>query len=219
MVIGTGTGSLEARVYEALEDAILGGELKAGASITELGLSAQLGVSRTPIRAALHRLDDEGLIELSPNKGAVVIGVNIDDLIDIYRIRMRLEGLASALAAEKMTDEEKKELSDTVELSEFYIRKKDAEHIKELDTAFHSEIFKKSGSSTLCKILTDLHRSIKAYRKLSLSASGRIEASVKEHREILEAILRSDAQEAERLTYKHVENAMKSTLGAIKNED
>ena len=219
MVIGTGTGSLEARVYEVLEDAILGGELKAGASITELGLSEQLGVSRTPIRAALHRLDDEGLIELSPNKGAVVIGVNIDDLIDIYRIRMRLEGLASALAAEKMTDEEKKELSDTVELSEFYIRKKDAEHIKELDTAFHSEIFKKSGSRTLCKILTDLHRSIKAYRKLSLSASGRIEASVKEHREILEAILRSDAQEAERLTYKHVENAMKSTLGAIKNED
>ncbi len=217
MVISAGSGSLESKVYEALEEAILGGELKEGTPLTELGLSEKLGVSRTPIRAALHRLDEEGLIELSPNKGAVVLGVNGDDLIDIYRIRMRLEGLASAMAAEKMTDEEKKALSDTVELSEFYIRKNDAEHIKELDTAFHSEIFKKSGSRMLCKILTDLHRSIKAYRKLSLSEAGRIEASVREHREILEAILRSDAKEAERLTYQHVENAMKSTVGAINN--
>ena len=217
MVISAGSGSLESKVYEALEDAILGGELKAGEPLTELSLSEKLGVSRTPIRAALHRLDEEGLVELSPNKGAVVVGVNGDDLVDIYRIRMRLEGLASAMAAEKMTDEDKKALADTVELSEFYIRKNDAEHIKELDTAFHSEIYKKSGSRMLCKILSDLHRSIKAYRKLSLSASGRLCESVKEHREILEAILRSDAKEAELLTYKHVENAMKSTLGAIEN--
>ena len=125
MVISAGSGSLESKVYEALEEAILGGELKQGTPLTELGLSEKLGVSRTPIRAALHRLDEDGLIELSPNKGAVVLGVNGDDLIDIYRIRMRLEGLASAMAAEKMTDEEKKALSDTVELSEFYIRKND----------------------------------------------------------------------------------------------
>ncbi len=217
MVISAGAGSLESRVYKALEDAILSGELKEGAPLTELGLSEKLGVSRTPIRAALHRLDEDGLIKLSPNKGAVVIGVSGDDLVDIYRIRMRLEGLASAMAAEKMTEDDKKSLSDTVELSEFYIRKNDAEHIKELDTAFHSEIFKKSGSRMLCRILTDLHRSIKSYRKLSLSENGRIQASVKEHREILEAILRSDAKEAERLTYLHVENAMKSTLGAIEN--
>ena len=217
MVISAGSGSLELKVYEALTEAILGGELKAGEPLTELGLSEKLGVSRTPIRAALHRLDEEGLIEISPNRGAVVLGVDAEDLIDIYRIRMRLEGLAAAMAAEKMTAEEKKALSETVELSEFYIRKNDAEHIKELDTAFHCEIFKKSGSRMLCKILTDLHKSIKTYRKLSLSGTGRIEASVKEHREILEAILRSDAGEAERLTYLHVENAMKSTIDAINN--
>ncbi len=218
MVISAGAGSLESKVYEALQEAILGGELKEGAPLTELALSEKLGVSRTPIRAALHRLDEDGLVELSPNKGAVVVGVSGDDLVDIYRIRMRLEGLASAMAAEKMTSEEKKALADTVELSEFYIRKNDAEHLKELDTAFHSEIYKKSGSRMLCRILSDLHKSIKTYRKLSLSEEGRIEASVREHRLILEAILRSDAKEAERLTYLHIDNAMKSTLGAIENK-
>lgn len=217
MVISRESGSLESRVYEALEDAILAGEFKAGTPLTELGISEKLGVSRTPVRAALHRLDEEGLVELSPNRGAVVVGVTGDDLVDIYRIRMRLEGLASAMAAEKMTDEDKKALKEKVELSEFYIQRRDTENIKELDTAFHSEIYKKSGSRMLCKILSDLHRSIKTYRKISLSAEGRTEASVREHREILEAILRSDAAEAERLTSLHIENAMKSTLGAIDN--
>ncbi|MBE6538816.1 MAG: GntR family transcriptional regulator [Ruminococcaceae bacterium] len=217
MVISRESGSLESRVYEALEDAILAGEFKAGTPLTELGVSEKLGVSRTPVRAALHRLDEEGLVELSPNRGAVVVGVTGDDLVDIYRIRMRLEGLASAMAAEKMTEEDKKALRDKVELSEFYIQRRDTENIKELDTAFHSEIYKKSGSRMLCKILSDLHRSIRAYRKLSLSAEGRLEVSVREHREILEAILRSDAAEAERLTALHIENAMKSTLGAIDN--
>ncbi len=216
MVIGSESGSLEKRVYHTLEEAILTGELKSGDPLTELALSEKLGVSRTPIRAALHRLDEDGLVSLSPNRGAVVVGVNSDDLYDIYRIRTCLEGLASKMAAEKMTDEDKKALGETLELSEFYIRKNDPEHIKELDTAFHSEIFKKSGSRMLCKILTDLHRSIKAYRKLSLSKDGRTEASVREHREIYEAIMRSDPEEAERLTVKHIENAMQSTLDAMK---
>ncbi|MEE0969131.1 MAG: GntR family transcriptional regulator [Clostridia bacterium] len=215
MVTATHEGSLESKVYGALEEAILSGELKAGEPLTELSLSKKFGVSRTPIRAALHRLDEDGLVKLSPNRGAVVVGVDGDDLCDIYRIRKCLEGLASAMAAEKMTAEDKKALGETLDLSEFYIRKDDAEHIKELDSAFHNEIFKKSGSRMLCKILSDLHRTIKGYRKISLSKTGRIEASVREHREIYEAILRSDAKEAERLTVKHIENAMNSTLNAI----
>ncbi|MBR4295836.1 MAG: GntR family transcriptional regulator [Clostridia bacterium] len=215
MELSRDSGLLEIKVYEALRDAILSGEYKAGSPLTELGICEKLGVSRTPVRSAIHRLSEDGLIDSSPNKGAVVIGVNGDDLVDIYRIRMRLEGLASALAAEKMTAEEKKELSDYVELSEFYIMKKDAEHIKELDTVFHSKIYEKSGSRMLCKILSDLHRNIKAYRKLSLTAPGRPEESVKEHREILEAILNSDASEAERLTSLHIEKALLSIQNAL----
>ena len=215
MIIGKETGSLEDRVFWALEDAILCGEFKSGDALTELGISEQLGVSRTPVRGALHRLAEEGLVSLAPNRGAVVVGVTKDDLIDIYRIRTRLEGLASALAAENMTEEEKKILTDSVELAEFYIRRQDAEHMKELDTAFHSTIYQASGSRLLCKILSDLHRNIRVYRKLSLTADGRLEKSVEEHRGILEAILCGDAAEADRLTSLHVEHALANTLSIL----
>ena len=217
MIINKDIASLEERVYTALEEAILSGELKKGEALTELGVSEKLGVSRTPVRGALHRLAEEGLIEVSPNRVAFVVGVTTDDLIDIYRIRMRLEGLAAAMAAVKMSPEGKKALSESVELSEFYLQKQDPEHLKELDTTFHGEIYRACGSRTLCKILSELHRNIKAYRKLSLTVPGRLEKSVEEHREILDAILRHDADAAEQLTSAHVEHALSNMLLALKN--
>jgi len=218
MIMNKDTISLEEWVYAKLEEEILSGALTRGDPLTELSLSERLGVSRTPVRGALHRLAEEGLIEIAPNRGAVVIGVTKDDLIDIYHIRMRLEGLAAAMAAVKMTEEEKKSLTDAVELSEFYIGKQDAEHLKELDTTFHGTIYQASGSRTLCKILSELHRNIKAYRKLSLTVPGRLEKSVEEHREILDAILRSDAEAADHLTSAHVERALANMLTALQEQ-
>ena len=219
MIISKDTSSLEERVYGELEEALLSGEFKSGEALTELSLSEKLGVSRTPVRSAIHRLAEEGLIAITPNRGAVVIGVTEQDLIDIYKIRIRLEGLAAAMAATKMTDEEKKALAESVELAEFYIQKNDTEKLKELDTSFHGAIYRASGSRILCKILSELHRNIKAYRKLSLTVPGRLEKSVEEHREITDAILRSDAEEADRLTSLHVERALANLLIATKTGD
>ncbi len=210
-----GTSSLEEKVYAGLEDAILANEYHEGDALTEIALCQKFGVSRTPVRSALHRLAEEGLIEIAPNRGAVVIGVTKDDLIDIYRIRMRLEGLASAMAAENMTGAQKTELRESVELAEFYISKQDTEHLKELDTVFHRIIYQASGSRMLCKILSDLHRSIRAYRKLSLSVPGRLEKSVEEHREILKAIEAGDVDEAEALTSEHISHALTNMLAAF----
>jgi len=123
------------------------------------------------------------------------------------------------MAATKMTDEEKKTLAESVELAEFYIQKNDTEKLKELDTSFHGAIYRASGSRILCKILSELHRNIKAYRKLSLTVPGRLEKSVEEHREITDAILRSDAEEADRLTSLHVERALANLLIATKTGD
>lgn len=216
-MISKGTASLEAKVYSELQDAILMGSFKKGEALTELALSEKLGVSRTPVRGALSRLSEEGLVELIPNRGAVVVGITKEDLVDIYRIRMRLEGLASAMAAEKITDKEKKELIETAELSEFYIKKNDGEHIKELDTQFHQTIYKACGSRMLEKVLTDLHRNIKAYRKVSLTSPVRAKKSAEEHHQILNAIIRGDAAEADRLTSLHVEHALTNMLTAIEN--
>lgn len=209
--------SLEEKVYDELADAILSGKYKKGDALTETALSKALGASRTPVRSALHRLAEEGLVEIVPNRGAVVIGVTAEDLIDIYRIRMRLEGLASAIAAENMSEEGKKKLLENVELSEFYITKQDSEHFKELDTDFHCIIYRATESRTLERILSDLHRNSKAYRKLSLTVPGRAEKTAEEHRGILDAILSGDAKKAEELTSAHIEHALKNMLTAMKH--
>ena len=212
MIVDKKIHSLEEQVYFTLEDEILSGKLKRGETITENSLSARLGVSRTPLRAALHRLAEEGLIEISPNRGAVVMGIGKEELVDIYKIRMRLEGLASAEAAKKISAEDKKRLKEIVELSDFYIAKQDSERLKELDTEFHSIIYQAGGNRMLCKVLSDLHKNVHIYRKRSLTVVDRLEKSVSEHKMILAAIEHGDADAADRLTSSHIEAALNNLL-------
>ena len=216
MIIDNYAKSLEQSVFLKLEEEILNGYLKKGDTLTENSLSARLGVSRTPIRAALHHLAEEGLVKIETNRGVTVVGVSESDLIDIYTIRMRLEGLASRQAAASISQKDLEELRESVELSEFYIRKRDAEHLKELDTRFHEIIYRASANPRLEKILSELHRNIRVYRKLSLSVSDRLERSVEEHREILSAIESGNADEADRLMTDHIRQAMESVLFAAK---
>ena len=215
MIIDSVNQSLEVQVFSYIEDGILSGRYKSGEQLTELGLTKEIGVSRTPIRSALHRLSEEGLVELTPNRRVVVLGVTKDDVIDTYKIRIRLEGLASRLCAELIDKEKIGKLCEVVELSEFYISKSNTEKIKELDTEFHHIIYEATGNRMLAKILGDLHKKIKVYRKASLSVGERVEKSVKEHREILEAIKKGDGDEAERLTSIHIENAMKNVRASF----
>jgi DNA-binding GntR family transcriptional regulator len=216
MIIDNYAKSLEQSVFLRLEEEILNGDLKKGDTLTENSLSARLGVSRTPVRAALHHLAEEGLVKIEANRGVTVVGVSESDLIDIYTIRMRLEGLASRQAAKSISAKDLEELRESVELSEFYIRKRDTEHLKELDSKFHEIIYRASSNPRLDKILSELHRNIRVYRKLSLSVSDRLERSVEEHREILSAIESGNADEADRLTTDHIRQAMESVLSAAK---
>lgn len=217
-MIHKGNASLEEKVYIELQEAILSETLKKGESLTELSLSEKLGVSRTPVRSALQRLSEVGLVKIVPNRGAVVLGVTKEDILDIYRIRMRLEGLASAMAALNMSDADKKKLTETVELSEFYLSKNNTENLKELDTSFHRVIYEASGSRTLARILSDLHLNTKGYRRISLAIPGRLERTTKEHREILNAILAGDAEKADRLTSEHIEHALANMLTALSED-
>ena len=215
MIVDSKSPSLEEMVYLRLEEEILSGELPRGKSLGEIALAKRLGVSRTPIRVALHRLWEDGLVEIQPNKGATVLGINVNDLIDIYKIRERLEGLASSLAAVRISDEGLERLSSLVETAECDIEKNDTEHIKDMDTVFHSIIYEASGSRFLSHTLSELHNKIKAYRKRSLGVPGRVEKSAREHREIFEAIKAGNAEEADRLTSLHVQRALENMLSAV----
>lgn len=212
MIVDKNAKSLEESVFFTLEDEILSGKLKRGDTLTETALSARLGVSRTPLRGALHRLAEEGLIDMIPNRGAVVIGIGRQELIDIYKIRMRLEGLASYEAAGRISEEDLDRLRELVELGDFYIARRDAERLKEIDTEFHNIIYNASGNRLLCKTLSDLHRNIQVYRKRSLAVAERLATSSAEHKQILSAIERGDAEAADRLTSAHIEAALQNLL-------
>lgn len=216
MVSGFEEGAtLGTRVYRRLESDILSGRYAVGSSLTELSLTADLGVSRTPVRAALVRLEDEGLVRLIPNKGAVVLGISPEDLADIYRIRMRLEGLAAARAAERIKEEDAAHLTETVELAEFYVARGDIARLRDLDSDFHRSVYLASGSRMLADTLSDLHRKIAAYRARALTAPTRVGESIAEHRAILEAILAHDADRADRLASEHAAHALTNILELI----
>ena len=203
--------SLAEQVFERLENEILSGVYQRGELLTEMKLVSDLGVSRTPIREALHRLEQERLIETS-QKGFLVLGVTQQDLADIFEIREKIEGAASRLAAEKITDEHLAQLRETLELQEFYVARHDADHIKSYDSQFHKLIYRFSGSSVYYDTLIPLHKKVQKYRKASVENESRAVQSAKEHRVIFEAIAAHDGKKAEQYTIEHIVNAANHIL-------
>lgn len=204
--------SIADQVFEELEKEILVGNFSRDELLTEIKLSEKMGVSRTPIREALRRLDQEHLIEITP-KGAKVIGISQDDIRDIYEIRLRIEGLAARWAAEKATDEAINAMREVLDLQEFYTSKAAPEQLKNTDSRFHEILYAASGSNALLDTLAPLHRRIVKYRRASLSGQQRAEQSYDEHKALFQAILNHDGDEAERLLRLHIENARDNILG------
>ena len=205
------TISLADQVFDHLENDILSGKYQRGEILTESKLSAELGVSRTPIREALRRLEQEHIIEES-GKGSVVIGINEKDLEDIFMIRKSLECQVAALAAKNRTEEQLKQLREALEFQEFYLNKKDPDQIKLMDSRFHETLYKLSGSTAFYDTLVPLHKKIQKYRRASVTDSSRAEASVAEHRKIYEAIEAKNTALAAKYASEHVENAYKHIM-------
>ena len=206
------SGGLTSFVYDRLREDILSGAYSAGEAITELGVSRELAVSRTPVREALRQLELAGLVEITPNKGAVVIGITEDDIRDVYEIRAKIERGAAERAAKNATDEDIAKLTDIVELSEFYASRGKIEQLRGIDGSFHTQVYKMSGSKIFDHVLGELHSYVSRWRENSLRTHSRAEASVHEHRQILEAIKSHDAALAGDLATLHVKNAAENML-------
>lgn len=205
------TISLADQVFDHLENDILSGKYQRGEVLTESKLCAEMGVSRTPIREALRRLEQEHIIEES-GKGSVVIGINEKDLEDIFLIRKSLECMAASLAAKNRTDEQLKDLKEALEFQEFYLHKNDPDQIKLMDNRFHETLYKLSGSTTFYDTLVPLHKKIQKYRRASVENSSRAAASVAEHRKIYEAIEAQNSAAAAKYASEHVENAYRHIM-------
>lgn len=210
------TTSLADQVFEKLENDIIQGVYPRGEILTELKLVEQLGVSRTPIREALRRLEQERLIE-DTGKGSRVVGITEDDLEDIMNIRQRVESLAAYYATVNMTPEGLAQLTHVVDLQEFYFAKGDAEHLRQVDDQFHDLICTLSKRTVIMDTLIPLHRKTRRYRLISMADWNRTTNTRQEHEAIFKAIAAGDAELASRLTARHIENAKAHMIGGIKH--
>ena len=206
--------SLADIVFERLENEILGGKYAYGEVLTEARLCEEMGVSRTPIREAIRRLEQENILRES-GKGMVVQGITAEDIADILDIRVRIEGIAARRAAEKMTPEQKKALVNAVDLQEFYVSKADPDNVQWQDHAFHEMIYEGCGSTTLQSTLVPLHRKAQKFRRASVEKINRAHESTAEHRRICVAILAGDGDAAEAAMNDHLLHARESMIGQL----
>ena len=206
------TTSLADQVFDKLENDIIQGTYPKGEILTELKLVEQLGVSRTPIREALRRLEQEHLIE-DAGKGSRVIGITEDDVRDIMEIREKIEGLAAYYATINLTDEGLAELTHIVDMMDFFFAKWDPEHLRRADDDFHECICRLSRRSVIKDTLVPLHRKTRRYRRVAMEDRERSASTLKEHHEIFEAIKSGDAELARELSAKHIVNAKVHMFG------
>lgn len=206
--------SLADQVFDKLENDIIHGVYAKGEILTELKLVEQLGVSRTPIRDALRRLEQERLIA-DTGKGSVVLGITEEDLRDIMNIRERIEGLCAYYAAKNITAEGIKELAHITDLQDFYFNKGDTDRLRQVDDEFHDAICRLSQRHVISDTLTPLHRKTRRYRRIAMEDRERTTQTLKEHYEIYRAIASGDADLAKSLMKQHIINAK---LHMIKGE-
>ena len=193
-------------VFQTLRQAILRGELKPGERLMEIHLAQKLGVSRTPVREAIHKLELEGLALMIPRKGAVVAEITLRDLEEVLEVRMALEELAVRSACRRINKEQLKELWNlTVEFKQALSSGADVSVYAEADVAFHDAIYAATGNSRLVQMLSNLREQMYRYRMEYLKDRGAHSKLAKEHEEILAALEKRDEAAAVSIMRQHVE--------------
>ena len=196
-------------VFKSVRGAILSGVLKPGERLMEVQMAEKLGVSRTPIREAIRKLELEGLVIMMPRKGAYVADLSIKDITDVLEIRAALEGLASGLAALRITDEEIDGLKLTALHFHQAIETGDFDKIVQMDIEFHDRIFKAARNEKLLQINNNLREQVQRFRIMYINKSNKSKNLAKEHYEIAEAISNRNIEMAANIAKRHIENAEK----------
>ncbi|MFD4819638.1 GntR family transcriptional regulator [Peribacillus butanolivorans] len=196
--------SIATEVFDQLKLKIINGELKNGERLVEMNLAKEMGVSRTPVREAVQRLEQEGLVEILPRKHCVVKGITFEAINEIVLIRSLLEPTAARVAASKITDEQLLKLKSYLEQSEMYFQQGRIEDLMKVHDLFHAEIIKASGLNRLINMLENLHDYIVHFRYSFLRRPHLVERSIKEHSEIYEALCSRDEDRVEKVFIKHL---------------
>ncbi|MBS6196442.1 MAG: GntR family transcriptional regulator [Clostridiales bacterium] len=202
-------------VFSTLRQAILRGELKPGERLMEVSLSNRLGVSRTPVREAIRMLEQEGLVNMVPRKGAQVAQITERDLNDVLEVRLGLEELAVRFACERITGEELGELELALQGFEQSMAKADLSALAEADVRFHDIIYKATHNERLVQIINNIREQMYRYRIEYLKDVESRKMLVAEHYAIFEALKARDKERAIAQICGHIVNQQEAILRSL----
>lgn len=196
--------TLGERVYARLRDDILHLDIRPGTVLQEVPLAEELGVSRGPLREALSRLAAEGLITITPRKGAVVTLLTKADFLDAYQVREALEALAVKTAVPRLTAADFTEFDRLMAIMNDAVVRHDATAFFDANSIFHEAFVVASGNAKNLEFYRLLIGQMGPYRRPSAQLRGSLEVSIAEHRDILRAARAGDAEETTRLVLQHM---------------
>ncbi len=196
--------SLGEQVFETLKMAIIRGDMSSGSRVVENRIAETIGISRTPVREAMHKLEREGLLQRQPKGGYIVLGLNREDIEETFGIRSVLESYAAKLAARKHTANELKSLEEKIEAYQVCLDQGRLKDLPRINTEFHDLLYALSRSPKLIHMIHGLRDHIYRYRQIILEKKGMAIQSNEDHRQMLLAIKQRDGEGVERLVREHL---------------
>lgn len=205
-------------VFNTLRQAILRGELKPGTRLMEIQLANKLGVSRTPIREAIRKLELEGLVLMTPRKGAEVAEITEKNMLDVLEVRKALEELAAELACERVKPEQIEEMEAAEANFEATLESADVTKIAEADVKFHDVIFAATDNKRLITLLSNLREQMYRFRVEYLKKPEYYPKLIAEHKQMIAAIKNGEKDVACETIGKHIDNQVRTVLYMIREK-
>ena len=195
-----------AQISDLLEEDIVNGLFDPADKLDEATLSKRFNVSRTPIREALRQLSASGSIELVPNRGAFLVQLSTNELVEMFEVMANLEGLCSQLAARRIQPDQRKELEDALNECAVFesSQNQDVSDYSIANDKFHEVIHRSAHNNFLIETVGQIQRRLRPYRRVQLHVPRRIRNSLKEHEEIVQAILAGEAELAGKKMQNHI---------------
>jgi len=210
--------ALYLQVADRLRDQIYHHELTPGEPIDEMALCERYGISRTPLREALKVLSSEGLIELIPRRGSFVRSMDIEELNELFPVMAVLEGLCAREAVEKCKPKDLKQLEQMHEKLEDFVKQGNIDAYYEQNFVFHQAVQDLSGNKWLQRVIGDLRKVLRLARHMQLTIPGRLEQSLEEHRQIMQAFTQQDPELADQNMQNHLKQQWDSLVNKDKSE-
>lgn len=210
--------TLTEEVYEAIKEEILTHRLRRGARLVESRLAAQFGVSKTPVREAISRLEREGLVDFMPHHGAVVSRLSSRQVEDLLELREVLEGFAAEKASVCMSEDQLAQLAALIDRGQDALTARDLEAYKEIDLEFHRLIREASGNLKLFTVIGGLEDQIRMVMSTSVQLRGRADSSLQEHRDIFTGLASRAPEAAARAARVHIARARTAILAHLSGQ-